>query len=154
MWNNKSSFAWPYVWLLKDCAMILSSMVFSQLQVSLLLLIADWMVHFIWNRKLDPDNIAIPFLTALGDLLGTGLLSLGFLVMWLLGDRDEDVGEWETLFLTLSFYIPHTVGSTWLVGRISSHIDHHLIHSLICSELWMGSDSQTGSLGSGSETIP
>jgi len=51
------------------------------------------MVHFIWNRKLDPDNIAIPFLTALGDLLGTALLSLGFLVMWLLGDRDEDVGE-------------------------------------------------------------
>lgn len=71
----------------------LSSMIFSQLQVSLLLLIADWMVHFIWNRKLDPDNIAIPFLTALGDLLGTALLSLGFLVMWLLGDRDEDVGE-------------------------------------------------------------
>lgn len=59
----------------------------------LLLLVADWMVHFIWKRGYDPDNIAIPFLTALGDLLGTGLLSLGFLAMWYLGDQDEDVGE-------------------------------------------------------------
>ena len=51
------------------------------------------MVHIVWKIGIDPDNIAIPFLTALGDLLGTGLLTLGFKVMWLLGDRDEDVGE-------------------------------------------------------------
>ena len=36
---------------------------------------------------------AIPFLTALGDLLGTGLLSLGFYIMWHFGDKDTDVGE-------------------------------------------------------------
>lgn len=59
----------------------------------ILLVVADWMVHFIWKRGYDPDNIVIPFLTALGDLLGTGLLSLGFLIMWYVGDRDEDVGE-------------------------------------------------------------
>ena len=47
----------------------------------------------VWKIGIDPDNVAIPFLTALGDLLGTGLLTLGFLIMWLLGDRDEDVGE-------------------------------------------------------------
>ena len=63
------------------------------LQVVILLLVADWLVHFIWRRGYDPDNIAIPFLTALGDLLGTGLLSIGFLIMWYVGDRDEDVGE-------------------------------------------------------------
>ena len=62
-------------------------------QVALLLLIADWLVHKIWRMGWDPDNIAIPFLTALGDLLGTGLLSLAFLVLWYLGDRDADVGE-------------------------------------------------------------
>ena len=27
---------------------------------------------------MDPDNISIPYLTALGDLLGTGFLALGF----------------------------------------------------------------------------
>ena len=62
-------------------------------QVVILLLVADWMVHIVWKIGVDPDNVAIPFLTALGDLLGTGLLTLGFKVMWLLGDRDEDVGE-------------------------------------------------------------
>lgn len=62
-------------------------------QVLILLLVADWFVHCIWRWGLDPDNIAIPFLTALGDLLGTGLLYVGFRVMWLLGDRDEDVGD-------------------------------------------------------------
>ena len=63
------------------------------LQVVILLLVADWLVHIVWKIGIDPDNVAIPFLTALGDLLGTGLLTLGFLIMWLLGDRDEDVGE-------------------------------------------------------------
>lgn len=65
----------------------------STLQVVLLLMVADWMVHFIWMLGFDPDNIAIPFLTALGDLLGTGLLSLGFLIMWQVGDKDSDVGD-------------------------------------------------------------
>ena len=63
------------------------------IQVIILLLVADWMVHMVWRMGIDPDNVAIPFLTALGDLLGTGLLTLGFQIMWLLGDRDEDVGE-------------------------------------------------------------
>ena len=62
-------------------------------KVSTLLIIADWMVHTIWNWGFDPDNIAIPFLTAMGDLLGTGLLSLGFWVMWQMGDHDTDVGD-------------------------------------------------------------
>ena len=62
-------------------------------QVVILLLVADWMVHSIWKYGFDPDNVAIPFLTALGDLLGTGLLSLGFYIMWNFGDKDTDVGD-------------------------------------------------------------
>ncbi|KAK3526201.1 hypothetical protein QTP70_017757, partial [Hemibagrus guttatus] len=45
-------------------------------QVFLLLCIADWMVHFLWKYGRDPDSFSIPYLTALGDLLGTGLLAL------------------------------------------------------------------------------
>lgn len=63
------------------------------LQVLTLLYIADWMVHWMWGRGMDPDNFAIPYLTALGDLLGTGLLALSFHVLWLIGDRDTDVGD-------------------------------------------------------------
>ncbi|XP_078717174.1 solute carrier family 41 member 2 isoform X1 [Lampetra fluviatilis] len=63
------------------------------LQVVLLLYLADWMVHWMWRRGLDPDNFSIPYLTAVGDLLGTGLLALSFHLLWLIGDRDTDVGD-------------------------------------------------------------
>ena len=53
----------------------------------------NWMVHFIWKAGDDPDNIASPYLTALGDLLGTGFLALAFHTLYLIGDRDQDVGD-------------------------------------------------------------
>ncbi|XP_029901976.1 solute carrier family 41 member 2 [Myripristis murdjan] len=63
------------------------------LQVLLLLCIADWMVHSIWRSGKDPDSFSIPYLTALGDLLGTALLALSFHFLWLIGDQDSDVGD-------------------------------------------------------------
>ncbi|XP_019743571.1 solute carrier family 41 member 1-like isoform X1 [Hippocampus comes] len=46
------------------------------LQVAILLCAADLIVRTMWRRSLDPDNFSIPYLTALGDLLGTGFLAL------------------------------------------------------------------------------
>ncbi|NXN99742.1 S41A2 protein, partial [Rhinopomastus cyanomelas] len=63
------------------------------LQVFTLLWVADWMVHHFWKKGKDPDSFSIPYLTALGDLLGTALLALGFHFLWLIGDRDGDVGD-------------------------------------------------------------
>ncbi|RXN23105.1 solute carrier family 41 member 1 [Labeo rohita] len=63
------------------------------LQVVILLYLADWMVNWMWRRGMDPDNFSIPYLTALGDLLGTGFLALCFHILWLIGDRDTDVGD-------------------------------------------------------------
>ncbi|XP_026877099.2 solute carrier family 41 member 2 [Electrophorus electricus] len=63
------------------------------LQVFLLLCIADWMVHSMWKSGKDPDSFSIPYLTALGDLLGTALLALGFHFLWVIGDQDSDVGD-------------------------------------------------------------
>ncbi|XP_051544519.1 solute carrier family 41 member 2-like [Myxocyprinus asiaticus] len=62
-------------------------------QVFLLLCIADWMVHSMWKNGKDPDSFSIPYLTALGDLLGTALLALSFYFLWIIGDRDSDVGD-------------------------------------------------------------
>jgi len=45
------------------------------LQVSLLLHIASILVYKLWQRGIDPDNAAIPYLTALGDLFGGALLA-------------------------------------------------------------------------------
>ncbi|XP_038552362.1 solute carrier family 41 member 1-like isoform X3 [Micropterus salmoides] len=48
------------------------------LQVMILLYVASLMVRWLWKRGLDPDNFSIPYLTAFGDLLGTGFLALSF----------------------------------------------------------------------------
>lgn len=48
------------------------------LQVLILLYVASLMVQWLWRRGLDPDNVSIPYLTALGDLLGTAFLALSF----------------------------------------------------------------------------
>lgn len=47
----------------------------------LLLYIAHIMIHIMWKYKIDPDNSAIPYLTALGDLSGSVLLALAFLFL-------------------------------------------------------------------------
>uniref|UniRef100_A0A3Q2DDN7 Solute carrier family 41 member n=1 Tax=Cyprinodon variegatus TaxID=28743 RepID=A0A3Q2DDN7_CYPVA len=66
---------------------------FTFLQVAILLYLADWMVHWMWGRGMDPDNFSIPYLTALGDLLGTGFLALCFHMRWFIGDRDSNLGN-------------------------------------------------------------
>lgn len=63
------------------------------LQVFLLLYIANAMVHWMWTKEIDPDNSAIPYLTAIGDLFGTGLLAVAFQFLYLIGDKDSDVGD-------------------------------------------------------------
>ncbi|XP_076819624.1 solute carrier family 41 member 1-like [Clavelina lepadiformis] len=65
----------------------------SVVQVAILLQVCNCLVLRLWKNGDDPDNSAIPYLTALGDLLGTGLLAAGFLFLWLVGDRDMDVGD-------------------------------------------------------------
>ena len=74
-------------------AFVLVYMVAALLQVLVLLHTAHWMIHWFWRLKVDPDNSAIPYLTALGDLLGGGLLWLAFEILFLMGDRDADVGD-------------------------------------------------------------
>lgn len=58
----------------------------STLQVIMLFLICYWLVHISWQRNKNPDNISIPYLTAIGDLLGTALLAICFHVLYLSGE--------------------------------------------------------------------
>ena len=46
-------------------------------QVAVLLYLCQVLVYSMWSRGTDPDNAAIPYLTAIGDLLGTALLAVG-----------------------------------------------------------------------------
>lgn len=62
------------------------------LQVAALLYIAHIMIHWMWKRKIDPDNSAIPYLTSMGDLLGISLLAIAFQFLYLVGDHKTDEG--------------------------------------------------------------
>jgi len=55
-------------------------------EVLFLLFLARILIYWLWRRGSDPDDSAIPLLTATGDLLGTGLLVLGFHSLTLLRD--------------------------------------------------------------------
>ena len=61
------------------------------LQVLVLMYMSQWMVSFIWRLGGDPDNVAIPYLTALGDLLGTLFLVAAFWALHTLGDQGTSV---------------------------------------------------------------
>nr|XP_033341791.1 solute carrier family 41 member 1-like isoform X1 [Megalopta genalis]XP_033341792.1 solute carrier family 41 member 1-like isoform X1 [Megalopta genalis] len=63
------------------------------LQVILLLYIAQLLVVWLWKRGIDPDSSAIPYLTAIGDLIGTALLGIAFHILYAIGDGDSDVGD-------------------------------------------------------------
>ncbi|XP_017891664.1 solute carrier family 41 member 1-like isoform X1 [Ceratina calcarata] len=60
------------------------------LQVMLLLYVAHIIIHAMWRFKIDPDNSAIPYLTALGDLSGTILLAAAF---WFLIEIHKEYGK-------------------------------------------------------------
>ena len=59
------------------------------IQVWILLHTAHWLIMWFWTLSIDPDNSAIPYLTALGDLLGGGLLWIAFECLYLIGDDGE-----------------------------------------------------------------
>uniref|UniRef100_A0A182YQH0 SLC41A/MgtE integral membrane domain-containing protein n=1 Tax=Anopheles stephensi TaxID=30069 RepID=A0A182YQH0_ANOST len=64
---------------------VLSYLFVSTLQIMLLLYIAHVIIHLMWKWKIDPDNSAIPYLTALGDLFGSSFLMLAFLFLRSIG---------------------------------------------------------------------
>ncbi|XP_029680386.1 solute carrier family 41 member 3 isoform X1 [Formica exsecta] len=69
-----------------DCTMhayfVISYIIVSVLQVMVLLYVAHIIIHAMWRYKIDPDNSAIPYLTALGDLSGSLLLALAFFIIY------------------------------------------------------------------------
>merc|ERR1712045_829101 len=58
----------------------------ATLQVAILLYLAQLAVYWMWKRGTDPDNAAIPYLTAIGDLVGTSLLAVAFIALESIGD--------------------------------------------------------------------
>lgn len=74
-------------------AFILSYSAVSLLQICLLLYTAHVIIHAMWKWKIDPDNSAIPYLTALGDLLGSSLLFGAFYFLQRIGESYGDLQD-------------------------------------------------------------
>ncbi|XP_017147640.1 solute carrier family 41 member 1 isoform X2 [Drosophila miranda] len=72
---------------------VVSYLLASFIQVTLLLYIAHIIVHAMWKWKIDPDNSAIPYLTALGDLLGSSLLAVAWIFTMSVGMQYGAGGE-------------------------------------------------------------
>lgn len=86
---------------------VLSYMLVSLIQIMLLLYIAHIIIHAMWKWKIDPDNSAIPYLTALGDLLGSSLLALAFLFLQSIGHPyGETVEEFGAAVATTMSFSP------------------------------------------------
>lgn len=60
-------------------------------QVTFLLQLAYNFVHWLWRVGVNPDNSAIPFLTALADLIGAVLLASAFVILYLIGDINASI---------------------------------------------------------------
>ncbi|KAI9227157.1 MAG: hypothetical protein DHS80DRAFT_17656 [Piptocephalis tieghemiana] len=46
-----------------------------------LLGLARWLTSFLWHRNFDPDHYALPYLTAMGDVMGTIFLVLSYVLL-------------------------------------------------------------------------
>eukprot|EP00929_Paragymnodinium_shiwhaense_P112201 TRINITY_DN80461_c0_g1_i1.p1 TRINITY_DN80461_c0_g1~~TRINITY_DN80461_c0_g1_i1.p1 ORF type:complete len:517 (-),score=70.32 TRINITY_DN80461_c0_g1_i1:226-1734(-) len=56
-------------------------------QVLVLLTMAHFIVGYVWLRGLDPDNVAIPYVTATGDVVGTTCLTVAFWILYYVFER-------------------------------------------------------------------
>ncbi|XP_054280544.1 solute carrier family 41 member 1 isoform X2 [Macrosteles quadrilineatus] len=67
-------------------AFLISYLIAAAIQVAILLYVAYGLTHVFWRRRINPDNSTIPYLTAMGDLLGIVLLGLTFEFLSLIGE--------------------------------------------------------------------
>ncbi|KAK5639598.1 hypothetical protein RI129_012090 [Pyrocoelia pectoralis] len=72
-------------------AFIFTYLLITLIQITLLLYAAHLVTHLLWKFKINPDNAAIPYLTALGDLLGTCLLVLAFTFLKSIGQQYKPI---------------------------------------------------------------
>merc|ERR1712223_2331234 len=88
----------------------------ATLQVAILLYLCNVLVYWMWSRGTDPDNAAIPYLTAIGDLIGTSLLALAFLIL-------ENIGDTSLVNLEAGHH-NHTLSH--LAHNLSTTVNHTL----------------------------
>jgi solute carrier family 41 len=77
-------------------------------QVMILLQFSYKFVHWLWSVKVNPDNSAIPFLTAIADLIGSLFLATAFNVLYAMRDPNAYTAVLSTVTSTVSRSLPMT----------------------------------------------
>lgn len=78
------------------------------LQLALLLYLAYLSVFWAWKKRINPDNSAIPFTSALADVFGNCLMAVAFLFLKSIKDinandsNDQTIDYWSMLKNTTS----------------------------------------------------
>ena len=73
------------------------------IQISILLYISYVVVLNMWQKKLDPDNSALPFITSLSDLLDSSLLAIAFFILYSLNDPNGVIIDYNTKITTIHY---------------------------------------------------
>ncbi|KAI9595014.1 hypothetical protein BDF19DRAFT_443163 [Syncephalis fuscata] len=90
LWLLNLPVQWPFLGIVRafnlghgsvTVGMFLLYTLASMLLVAGLLVASRWIVVALWHRSLDPDNYALPYITAIGDVAGTCLLVLVFIIL-------------------------------------------------------------------------
>ena len=71
-------------------------------QVIILFLICYWLVLLAWKLKKNPDNVCIPYLTAMGDFLGVTFLLLAMHMVYLTGNKSVGTRPHHSSFQVLN----------------------------------------------------
>jgi len=93
-----------------------------------------------WSRGTDPDNAAIPYLTAVGDLIGTSLLALSFIALESIGDTSlQNLEETHHHNLAHNVSLAGRIGaenrdSTVLVLRVFSRVRQFIVSCIASSD--------------------
>ncbi|CAG2173785.1 unnamed protein product [Oppiella nova] len=116
-WQNNFIFTIPFV---------LAYMVAVVSQVAILLYLAYVSVLWAWKRHINPDNSAIPFTSALADVLGNCLMAAAFTFLNAINDPNAMVNEESFVHQGLvgnQFVHQGLVGHNRIIGR-SGHLVH------------------------------
>lgn len=69
-----------------SASLVIFYLLIAFIQVIILFLICYWLVLFAWKLGKNPDNICIPYLTAIGDFLGVSFLLFAMYMVYLTGN--------------------------------------------------------------------
>jgi len=108
-------------------AFLITYYICCTVQVAVILYLGYMFVHFLWKLGYNPDNNAIPILTACADLIGSALFATGFQFLASIQDPNSFNDPDMSLLNQTNQTIASTVSSQLFNSTINSTIDSTIV---------------------------